>query len=129
AGAVSRLFGAAALRRFGERKVLVSSGVIAALGLGTVLATGMPSVAAVGLLLVGVALAPVAPIIFSVTARATPGRGGQAISLVTASGYFAFTLSPVLVGGLADLSSLRVAFLLLLVLCVGVSLLSWRMPK
>lgn len=129
AGAVSRLFGAAAILRFGERKVLVSSGLMAAFGLGMVLATGIPSVAAVGLLIVGVSLAPIAPIVFSITARAVPAKSGQAISLVTASGYFAFTLSPVLVGGLADLSSLRLAFLLLLALCLGISILSRRMPK
>lgn len=129
AGAVSRLFSAAAILRFGERKILIASGVVAALGLGLALATNMPSVAAVGLLLVGAALAPVAPIISSITARAVPDNSGQAMSLVITSGYFAFTLSPVLVGGLADASSLRFAFLLLLALCAGASLLSWRMPK
>ncbi|CAN5439132.1 hypothetical protein BH20ACT10_BH20ACT10_19380 [soil metagenome] len=129
AGAMSRLFSAAAILRFGERKVLFSSGLVSTLGLGTVLATDMPSVAALGLLLVGVALAPVAPIVFSMTSRATPGQSGRAVSLVTASGYFAFTLSPVIVGGLADLSSLRMSFLLLLALCAGISILSRRMPE
>ncbi len=128
AGAMSRLFGAAAILRFGERKVLFSSGLIAALGLGVVVATDAPTVAAVGLLLVGVALAPVAPIVFSVTAQAAPGQSGRAISLVTASGYFAFTLSPIVVGGIADVSSLRVSFALLLALCVGISAFSRRMP-
>jgi MFS family permease len=129
AGAMSRLFSAAAILRFGERNVLFSSGLVAALGLGAVISTGMPSVAAVGLLLVGVALAPVAPIAFSMTARATPGQSGQAISLVTTSGYFAFTLSPIVVGGVADLSSLRISFVLLLALCLGISILSRRTPK
>ncbi len=128
AGAVSRLFGAATILRFGERRVLFSSGLVAALGLGTVVATGIPSIAAVGLLLVGAALAPVAPIVFSATARATPGRSGRAISLVTASGYIAFTTSPALVGGLADLSSLRLSFAFLLALCAGISVLARRMP-
>lgn len=72
AGAVSRVFGAVAISKFGERRVLFACGVAAALGLGILVATGMPSLAAVGLLVVGAALALVPPIAFSMTARAAP---------------------------------------------------------
>jgi MFS family permease len=129
AGAVSRLLSAAAILRFGERKILVASGGVAALGLGAVVSTEAPATAALGLLLVGVALAPVAPIVTSLTARAAPANSGQAMSFVITSGYLAFTVSPVFTGTVADLSSLRVSFMLLLVLCAGVAFLAWRMPK
>lgn len=129
AGAMSRLFGAAAISRFGERRVLFACGLVAALGLGVLVATNAPFLAALGLLFVGAALALVPPISFSATARATPGRSGSAVALVTASGYAAFTLSPVAFGGVSDVSSLRLAFALLLAMCLGVSILSRRMPK
>lgn len=129
AGSVSRLFSAAAILRFGDRRVLVASGVVAAFGIGVVVSTDAPSIAAVGLLMVGVALAPVAPITASMTARAVPASSGQAMSFVITSGYLAFTISPVLTGGIADVSSLRISFTLLFALCLGASILAWRMPK
>jgi MFS family permease len=129
AGMIGRLSGAVLLGRLGERRVLVLSGVLAALGMAVVSAAGRPSVAAAGLLAVGAAMSPVAPIAFSLTARADPGRSGQAISLVTVSGYGAFTASPLLVGVLAGSISLRFAFLALAAFCLGIALVSWKMPK
>lgn len=129
AGTIGRLASAAFLRLVGERRLLIYAGAVATGGIALVLATDRASVAAAGLLFVGIALSPVAPVAFSLTARATPGRSGQAISVVTVSGYLAFTLSPFVIGGLADLSSLRAAFLLLAVFTATIAVLSWRMPE
>lgn len=129
AAMLGRLSSAAALRRLGERRVLVLAGVSAAVGMALVLATGSALVAAGGLLLVGAALSPVAPIAFSLAARANPARSGRDISVVTAFGYLAFLVSPLLVGGLADLYSLRASLLLLVVFCSGIALAAWLMPE
>ncbi|WP_143528558.1 MFS transporter [Rubrobacter xylanophilus] len=126
AGAAGRLLGAAAVARLGERWVLAGAGLLAAAGLVAAALAGSASRAAAGLVLVGVALSPVAPLAFSLTARAAPGSG-RAVSVVTAAGYLAFTAGPVLFGALADALSLGAAFLLLGVLCFALAPLA-RFP-
>ncbi|WP_219973582.1 MFS transporter [Rubrobacter xylanophilus] len=123
AGALGRLLGTAAVARLGERWVLSGAGLLAAAGLAAAALAGSASRAAAGLLLVGVALSPVAPLAFSLTARAAPGSG-RAVSVVTAAGYLAFTAGPALFGAVADALSLGAAFLLLGVLCSTIALLA-----
>lgn len=121
AATVGRLASGAVLSRVGERTVLTLSGLAAASGLAAVVLAESPAVAAASLLVVGVAAAPIAPVVFSLTARAVPSASGRAISLVTISGYVAFTVSPLLVGVLADLFSLRTSLLLPVAFCLGVA--------
>lgn len=125
AGAAGRLLGAAAVARLGERRVLAGAGLLAAVGLAAAALAGSASRAALGLVLVGVALSPVAPLAFSLTARSAPGSG-RAVSVVTAAGYLAFTASPALFGAVAGAYSLRAALMLLGLLCCAIALISWR---
>ena len=125
AGALGRLLGAAAVVRLGERRVLAGAGLLAAAGLAAAALAGSPARAALGLVLVGVALSPVAPLAFSLTARASSGSG-RAVAAVTAAGYVAFTASPPLFGAAAGAFSLRAAFLLLALLCSAIALISWK---
>lgn len=104
-----RLLSAQAVRRFGERAVLTAAGVGAALGLGLMVMVNSPVGAVLGLLLIGVAVAPVAPLAFSLAGRSAPGRVGQAMSAVSIVAYGAFIVGPILAGSLADAASLRVA--------------------
>lgn len=107
AGVVGRLVGSEAIRRFGERAVLVAAGLGAAFGLGLLTATGFAWVSALGLLLTGISLSPIVPVGFSLAARSAPGRSARAISVVTSFGYGMFLVGPVIVGLLADLLTLR----------------------
>jgi MFS family permease len=59
--------------------------------------------------LVGLALAAVAPLAFSVAGETVPDRAGSAVSVVTTFGYGGFLLGPPLVGGLAEVAGLRTA--------------------
>lgn len=124
ASLVGRLGGTALIRRYGERAVVTAGGLGAAVGIGVAVATAQPVVAVVGLLLVGLSLAPIVPTGFSLAGRAAPGRGGQAVSLVTQAGYSAFIVSPLVIGSLASVVSLRGALLLLIVTYGGVAVLA-----
>jgi MFS family permease len=64
------------------------------------LATKSPVLVVSGFLLVGLALAAVAPVAFSVAGEMVPDRAGSAVSVVTTVGYGGFLLGPPLVGGL-----------------------------
>jgi MFS family permease len=94
----------------------------------TVLAPS-PAVAAVGLLLVGVSLAPVVPTAISVAGRSAPQRAGAAVSLVATAGYGAFVAGPAIVGVLADLTDLRTALAPVVLTALTVAALASRLPS
>ncbi len=84
--------------RAGNRRTLVGSGALAAVGMAFSLATTVPALVVGGFLLVGVGLAAVAPVAFSVAGKMVPERAGSAVSVVTTIGYGGFLLGPPLVG-------------------------------
>jgi MFS family permease len=106
---VGRLGAAWTVGRFGNRRTLLSAGLLAAVGMLLSLATLEPLLVVVGFLVVGLALSAVVPVAMSVAGDLAPGRVGGAISVVTTLGYGGFLLGPVIVGGLAEVFGLRVA--------------------
>ena len=107
--AVGRLGAALVIGRFGNRRTLLGAGVLTACGMSLALATRDPLLVVAGFLVVGLALAAVVPIAFSVAGDLAPERAGAAISVVTTLGYGGFLLGPVIVGGLAEVIGLRAA--------------------
>ena len=73
--------------RAGNRRTLVGSGALAAVGMALSLATTSPALVVGGFLLVGFGLAAVAPVAFSVAGKMVPERAGSAVSVVTTIGY------------------------------------------
>jgi MFS family permease len=104
-----RLGAAGAVLRFGRRNTLLASGALAALGMSLALATDFVPFILAGFLLVGVSLAAVAPISFSLAGDVAPDRAGQASSVITTVGYSGFLFGPVIIGGLGEIAGLRLA--------------------
>ena len=107
--AVGRLGAAETIRRFGDRPTLRATGLLATGGMVLALATREPLLVVAGFLVVGLALSAVAPITFSFAGELVPDRAGGASSVVTTFGYSGFLLGPVTIGGVAELTSLRIA--------------------
>jgi MFS family permease len=107
--AAGRLGTAGAVRLFGNRVTLLLAGLSTAAGMGLALATREPVLVVVGFLIVGLSLAAIAPIAFSLAGDVAPGGTGAAVSVVTTLGYGGFLLGPVILGGLAELAGLRTA--------------------
>jgi MFS family permease len=128
ASLLGRLTAAAALRRFGERRVVMAAGLLAAAGLLTAVTAPAAAGAIGGLLLVGFAIAPVVPTALSLAGRSAPGRSGQAVATTTAAGYGAFIVSPLTIGLLAQATSLRLALALLVVTSLAIAGLATRWP-
>jgi MFS family permease len=129
ASLLGRLTATAALRRFGERRVVTTAGLLAAAGLLTAVMAPDATGAIGGLLLVGFAIAPVVPTTLSLAGRSAPGRSGQAVATVTAAGYGSFILSPLTIGLLAQATSLRLALGLLVLTSLGIAGLATRWPS
>ena len=128
ASLLGRLTATAALRRFGERRVVVAAGLLAAAGLLITVTAAAVAGAISGLLLVGFAIAPVVPTTLSLAGRSAPGRSGQAVAATTAAGYSAFIISPLTIGLLAQATSLRLALALLILTSLAIAGLATRWP-
>jgi MFS family permease len=128
ASLLGRLTATAALRRFGERRVVTAAGLLAATGLLTAVMAPDAAGAIGGLLLVGFAIAPVVPAALSLAGRSAPGRSGQAVATTTAAGYGSFILSPLTIGLIAQATSLRLALGLLVLTSLGIAGLATRWP-
>src|ERR687889_347360 len=115
--------------RVGNRRTLLASGALAAGGMLLVLATTSPALVVGGFLLVGLGLAAVAPVAFSVAGELVPERVGSAVSVVTTFGYGGFLLGPPLVGGLAEVVGLRMALGVVAAAGLAVFLLSLNLRE
>lgn len=125
---LGRLASARGLRTVPRRTWLMGAGLSGALGVGLALASTSPVLAILGFLLAGLSYAGVLPIIFSLAGQSAPNRVGQVTSVITTIGYLGFLLGPGLIGGAAQLISLRWAFLLLATASVLIFFLARRTP-
>jgi MFS family permease len=127
--AVGRLGSGWAAARLGNRRTLLGAGLSTALGMTLALATTAPLLVIVGFLVVGLALAAIVPVAFSVAGDLVPERAASAISVVSSLGYGGLLVGPPLVGGLAELVGLRMALGVIAVSGVGVLAFSLRIGE
>ena len=97
----------------GEQRVLLIGGILAAVGFAMV--AFLPSAYAnlVGFLLVGAGASNVVPVLFSVAGRTRAMPPSLAVTAVTTLGYLGILVGPALIGFIAHLTDLRMAFALL----------------
>ncbi len=100
------------ITRHGPRRVALASGLLAASGYLTCALAGSLAVALAGFVLMGLGYAAVIPLAFSRAAADPEIPAGQAIASVATLGYGAMLLGPPAIGFVADISSLRVSFVL-----------------
>jgi MFS family permease len=111
-----RLLGDRLTDRAGGRAVLRGGMVVAACGVAVGVVVDDPVAFAVGLALAGFGASGFFPLAFSAAGRlpgVAPGVGAATVSLTARLGFLA---EPVVMGTLADATSLRVAFLLVVVI-------------
>jgi predicted MFS family arabinose efflux permease len=109
--AASRFVGDRLVARFGQPAVarVGASSAFAALGAMLIVHRLLPSVAALGI--VGLSLGPVVPLAFRTAGRTRRPGHASALPLVVTAGYVGSIVGPLLVGFIADLATLRIAFL------------------
>ncbi len=110
---LGRLSGDRLVSRFGRRRTTVACGLgTAAAAVLAVLAPVLP-LALAGWALIGLAVAPLAPITLGAAPDRATGPAPVAIAGVTTVGYLGSFTGPAVIGGLAELSGLSTALLLL----------------
>jgi MFS family permease len=115
--AASRFVGDRLVARFGQSTVVRvgATSAFAALGAMLIVPRLLPSIAALGV--VGLGLGPVVPLAFRTAGRTRRPGHASALPLVVTAGYSGSIVGPLLVGFIADLATLRVAFLVPVVAC------------
>jgi predicted MFS family arabinose efflux permease len=106
-----RLASGRVIWRFGRRATLAAAGLLVAIAMPATLAVSEPATTIVGLLFVALGLAVMFPIGISLAGDREWGGSGAVASAVIGVGYAGFLIGPALIGGIAELASLRVALL------------------
>ncbi len=110
--------------RWGAVGLLRRSGALAALGFAAGLAAGTVPSAIAGLAALGLGLAGVVPTLFRAGADQPGVSTGPALAAVSSLGYLGFLAGPPIIGGIAQLTSLRVACVVLVLAGLVVLLLA-----
>ncbi len=117
---LARLGADAQVNRFGPARTVRVGGAVGAAGLTLVAVAHAPWTAVAGFALTGLGLAVVVPLAFSAAGALDHTHGGVAVARVNLFNYVGFVLGAALIGGVAEMSSLRVAFAVPAVLALGV---------
>jgi len=112
--------------RFGIKKILQTSGIVIASGLS--LAILLPHIATsiAGFILVGAGVSSVVPLIYSAAGKSKEVSPGVALAAVSTIGYLGFLIGPPVIGFIAEVSSLRVSFVLIALLGLTTTLVATR---
>jgi MFS family permease len=125
---IGRLVGDPVRRVLRDRTMLAASGLGIMAGFLVVVGTAAAWPALVGYFVVGLSVSTVVPLAFSIAGDLDPSGSGAAIAQAGAIGYAGMLLGPVVIGYLADATSLRTALILGLLLGAAVALLGGRVP-
>jgi MFS family permease len=110
--------------KFTKVAVIQVSGIFIFVGL--ILAVIFPTVlmATFGFLLVGLGVASIIPLSYSIAGRSKLYAPSVALALVSTISFFGFLLGPPLIGFIADLFDLKTSFAMIAVSALGITLLS-----
>ena len=116
------LVGDRAVERFGQRRVLVASAILAAAGIVVAVLVPHRLVAPAGLAVAWLGLTSFVPIVFSAAGKQPGVVPGVGLASVATVGYVGFLAAPPVVGAVSSMLGLRIAFLMLAFVCVGIAL-------
>ena len=113
--------------RLGNVVLMRGGSLIAAAGLGLALLVNEPAAAIAGFALLGLGLAPVVPIAFSAAGDLDPRATGRLVGRVATLGYVGSVAGPIMIGWLAEATSLRAALGLVVVLALVIAVSAARL--
>jgi len=112
------------VHRFGKVAVLQVSGFLIFLGLSLSVAFPTVYVATFGFLLVGLGVASIIPVSYSIAGRSKLYSPSVALALVSTISFFGFLIGPPLIGFVAELFSLPLSFAMIAINGLGIVLLA-----
>jgi MFS family permease len=110
--------------RYTKVEVIQVSGVLIFIGLSLAVLFPTIGTATAGFLLVGLGVASIIPLSYSIAGRSKLYSPSVALALVSTISFFGFLLGPPLIGFIAELFNLKVSFALIAVSGLGITVLS-----
>ena len=107
--------------RLGNVSLVRGGSLLAAVGLGIALVVHEPAAAIAGFALLGLGLAPVVPIAFSAAGELDPRATGRLVGRVATIGYVGSVAGPIMIGWLAQATSLRISLGLVVLLALVIA--------
>jgi MFS family permease len=117
-----RLVGDRVRLRLGTRRLLIGSGLCTAVAVSVVVLAPSTPIALAGFFLTGSAICTVVPTMISLAGTAAPGRSAASVAQVGAMGYGGLLLGPMVIGFLAERTSLRLGLAIVVVLALTIAL-------
>lgn len=108
--AMMRFTGDTLVRRFGDGKLVFWGALFSAAGILVVVLFPFPGAALGGFLLIGIGAANIVPVLFSAAGKADPRSPEIGLAAVTTLGYSGQLAGPAIIGFVAQVSSLPLAF-------------------
>jgi MFS family permease len=127
--AFGRLVGDKIILLLGNRKTLVLDGIVIACGLALALSWQQPLAVIAGFGLVGLGVATIIPIVYSMAGKSKSMPAGIALAAVSTIGFSGFLVGPPVIGFVAHEIGLRFALLIVLILGVIIFFLSRRLAS
>lgn len=106
--AAGRFAGDTVRARFGAPQLILASATLAFIGITGALVVPHAAVALVGLTLMGLGLANMMPVLFAAAARVDGVTSAEGLAQVAGLAYFGLLFGPVLIGGVAQISTLPI---------------------
>ena len=122
--AIGRLIGDRLTMKFGRVEMVRYGALVAGCGLAAALAVGTVAAALIGFAAVGFGFATIIPLVFGAAGRIEGQSSGSGLATVTTIGYLGFLIGPPLIGYAADLLTLRLALILVVVSSIAGALLA-----
>lgn len=110
--ALTRLSGDYFINKFGESKVLITSGLAGAIGLLLAIIFPTPIISILGFLVVGLGLGNMIPVFYSRAGKVFPESPAVGYALNGTLGYTGFLIAPIIIGSVSTDYSLRIAMVL-----------------
>ena len=121
---IDRLLGDEIVKAIGEFKVLIFGVIITILGILIIVLSNITIIALSGFMFIGLGVANLVPIFFSAAGRQSVMPPAIAIASVTTTGYAGILLGPVIIGYVAEVTSLSIGFSILIPLIVLIVIFS-----
>jgi len=125
---VGRLTGDRLVRRWGGRRVLLWGGLCAASGFFIAVVTPLHLVVLFGFLLIGAGASNIVPVLFTAAGSQHDMPASLAVSAVSTIGYAGILVRPAMIGFIAHLTSLNLAFAALGCAMLLVAVAHQRLP-
>lgn len=122
---IGRLFGDRFRAWWGDTRLIAFGGLISTAGMALALVMPGPYIAIAGFFLVGIGLATIVPITYSIAGNTRDLPSGVGLAMVTTVGYSGFLFGPPIIGFIADVAGLRLALLLVAALFIVMTMLGF----